>query len=41
MHVMIQTMAEKRNSQLINWGLGIIGTLTATVAWLVTQYILK
>jgi len=41
MHVMIQSMAEKRNSQLINWGLGIIGTLTATVGWLVSHYILK
>ena len=41
MHVMIQDMSEKRNSQLINWGLGIIGSLTATIAWLVTQYILK
>lgn len=41
MHVMIQSMAEKRNTQLINWGLGIIGTLTATIAWLVTNYILK
>ena len=41
MHAMIQDMAEKRNTQLINWGLGIIGSLTATIAWLVTQYILK
>lgn len=41
MHVIIQYMAEKRNTQLINWGLGIIGTLTATIAWLVTHYILK
>jgi uncharacterized coiled-coil DUF342 family protein len=41
MHGMIQDIAEKRNSQLINWGLGIIGSLTATIAWLVTQYILK
>ena len=41
MHGMIQDMAEKRNTQLINWGLGIIGSLTATIAWLVTQYILK
>lgn len=41
MHTMIQTMAEKRNTQLINWGIGIIGALTATVGWLVSQYILK
>ena len=41
MHGMIQLMSEKRNTQLINWGLGIIGTLAGTVAWLVTTYILK
>jgi hypothetical protein len=41
MHDMIQTMAEKRNTQLINWGLGIIGTLTATVGWLMSTYIFK
>ena len=37
----VQTMAEKRNSQLIAWGIGIIGALTATVAWLLTHYVLK
>lgn len=36
----IQDMAEKRNSQLIGWGIGIIGALLATVAWLVTTYAL-
>jgi hypothetical protein len=41
LHVMVQTMAEKRNTQLINWGLGIIGTLTATVGWLMSTYIIK
>jgi hypothetical protein len=41
MHGMIQLMSEKRNTQLINWGLGIIGTLTGIVAWLVTTYMLK
>ena len=41
MHTMIQTMAEKRNTQLINWGLGIIGALTATVGWLMSTYIIK
>lgn len=37
----VQAMAEKRNSQLITWGLGLIGTLTATVAWLLTTYVFK
>ena len=41
MHGMIQLMSEKRNTQLINWGIGIIGTLTGTIAWLVTTYIVK
>ena len=41
MHSMIQLMSEKRNTQLINWGLGIIGALTGTIAWLVSNYILK
>jgi hypothetical protein len=41
LHVMVQTMAEKRNTQLINWGIGMIGALTATVGWLVSHYILK
>jgi hypothetical protein len=33
-------MAEKRNSQLISWGLGIITFLTGVVGWLITQYVL-
>lgn len=37
----VQSMAEKRNSQLIGWGIGIIGALTATVGWLISHYILK
>jgi hypothetical protein len=41
LHILVQTMAEKRNTQLINWGIGIIGALTATVGWLVSHYILK
>ena len=37
----IQEMAEKRNSQLIGWGIGVIGALLSTVAWLVTHYVIK
>ena len=37
----IQSMAEKRNNQLIAWGVGIIGSLAGIVAWLVTHYVLK
>jgi len=38
---MVQSMAEKRNDQLINWGLGTIGTLVAAIGYLVTQYVIK
>ena len=38
---MVQSMAEKRNDQLINWGIGTIGTLAAVVGYLVTHYVLK
>jgi len=40
-HVMVQTITNKRNDQLIAWGIGIIGFLTATVGWLVTHYVIK
>lgn len=41
MHGMMQIMSDKRNTQLINWGIGVIGSLTATIAWLVSNYALK
>ena len=37
----VQAMAEKRNNQLIGWGIGIIGALVATVGWLLTHYVIK
>ena len=40
-HDMIQRMSEKRNDQIIGWGLGIIGALTATTVYLITQYVFK
>ena len=40
-HDMMQKMSEKRNDQIIGWGLGIIGALTATTVYLVTQYVFK
>jgi tetrahydromethanopterin S-methyltransferase subunit G len=40
-HDMIQRMGNKRTDQLISWGVGIIGTLIGTIAWLVTQYVIK
>jgi hypothetical protein len=38
---MVQSMAEKRNNQLINWGIGVIGTLVGAIGYLVTQYVIK
>ena len=38
-HDMIHAMTEKRNDQLINWGLGIIASLTAVVIYLLTNYV--
>ena len=40
-HDMVQSMSEKRNDQLINWGLGIMGTLLAVIAYLVTTFVIK
>jgi hypothetical protein len=40
-HDMVQNMAEKRNDQLINWGVGIMGTLLAVIAYLVTTFVIK
>ena len=40
-HDMVQTMSAKRNDQLIAWGLGIIGTMGAAIAWLTVQYLNK
>jgi len=38
LRVMMESMATKRNDQILNWGLGIIGVLVATVGWLAAQY---
>ena len=38
-HEMMHEMANKRNDQLINWGIGIIGALLGTVAWLAVHYV--
>lgn len=37
----VQAMAEKRNDQMITWGVGIIATLAAAVAYLLVTYALK
>ena len=38
---MVRDMAEKRNSQLISWGLGIMGSMAAVIGWLLVHYVVK
>jgi hypothetical protein len=40
-HDMVQKMAEKRNDQLLKWGIGIISMLTGLVGWLVSRVFLQ
>jgi len=40
-HDAVVRMSDSRNSQLIGWGIGIIGFLTAALGYMVTHYILK
>jgi hypothetical protein len=39
-HDMVHRISEKRTDQLIGWGVGLIGALSATVIYLVTHYVL-
>jgi hypothetical protein len=36
----LEVMTNKNNDRLINWGIGIIGFLVATVGWLINHYVL-
>ena len=38
-HSIVRKMGEKRNDQLIAWGIGIIGVLLGVVGWLTAHYI--
>lgn len=40
-HDMVQTMGEKRNDQVMAWGMGIIGALVAIVGYLLVTYVVK
>ena len=40
-HNLVHQMAERRNTQLIGWGVGIIASLAAVVGYLLTHYVLK
>lgn len=37
----IDSISNKRNDQIIGWGMAIIGALAATVAWMLQHYVLK
>jgi hypothetical protein len=37
----VTQMSNKHNDQLISWGVGIIGFLTATIGWFVMHYVVK
>lgn len=38
---MVSSITEKRNNQLINWGIGIIAFLASTVGYLLTHFVTK
>jgi prefoldin subunit 5 len=40
-HSMIHKMSDVRNSQLIGWGVGVIGFLTSALGYMVTHYVFK
>ena len=40
-HEMVHKMQQKRNDQIISWGIGIIGILAATVGYLITHYVFR
>jgi hypothetical protein len=38
---MMDKIVDKRNNQIINWGTAIIGSLVASIVYLVMQYVIK
>ena len=38
---MLSDVVNKRNDQLINWGIGIIACLTTSLAWVIMTYVIK
>ena len=38
---LVTSITEKRNNQLINWGIGIIAFLASTVGYLLTHFVTK
>lgn len=40
-HNLVHALAEKRNTQLIGWGIGVIGFLVAALGFVLKEYVLK
>ena len=40
-HDLIEHLANKRNDQIINWGMGIIGALVTSIGYLIVHYVIK
>ncbi len=40
-HDMMHAMTEKRNDQLLNWSLGVGGTMLAIIGYLLITYVFK
>ena len=38
---MVQTVVNKRNDQIISWGVGIIIALGSVIGWFITHYVIK
>jgi predicted secreted Zn-dependent protease len=38
---MVQTVVNKRNDQIISWGVGIIVALGGVIGWFITHYVIK
>ena len=40
-HEMIENIDQKRNDQVISWGISLIGVLAGIIGWLIVTYVLK
>ena len=39
--IMMNQMMNKRNDQILNWGMAVIGTLIAILGFVIVEYVLK
>jgi hypothetical protein len=39
--IMVQAVVNKRNDQIISWGVGIIIALGGVIGWFITHYVIK